>query len=112
MLCYQPSGGFRRGSGGTGYIPPRQSYEGVSNTCLVTTGSHIATNLAVFFPSFSFFVAVSEGGGSSEEGGGGRGREKGAEGEKLRKGSSPLFVLFHMFFARFPFRSSSLTKIF
>lgn len=58
---------------------PRQSYEGVSNTCLVTTGSHIATNLAVFFPSFSFFVAVSEGGGRSEgegeegkgEGGGG-----------------------------------------
>ena len=41
-----------------------------------------------------------------------RGREKGAEGEKLRKGSSPLFVLFHMFFARFPFRSSSLTKIY
>ena len=89
---------------------PRQSYEGVSNTCLVTTGSHIATNLAVFFPSFSFFVAVSEGGGRSE--GGKRGREKGAEGEKLRKGSSPLFVLFHMFFARFPFRSSSLTKIY
>ena len=90
---------------------PRQSYEGVSNTCLVTTGSHIATNLAVFFPSFSFFVAVSEGGGRSERGGR-RGREKGAEGEKLRKGSSPLFVLFHMFFARFPFRSSSLTKIY
>lgn len=91
---------------------PRQSYEGVSNICLVTTGSHIATNLAVFFPSFSFFVAVSEGGGRSEGGGGRRGREKGAEGEKLRKGSSPLFVLFHMFFARFPFRSSSLTKIY
>ena len=42
---------------------PRQSYEGVSNTCLATTGSHIATSLAVFFPSFSFFVTVSEGGG-------------------------------------------------
>ena len=59
---------------------PSQSYEGVSNTCLVTTGSHIATNLAVFFPSFSFFVAVSEGGGRREgggvrEGGGGRGEE-------------------------------------
>lgn len=53
---------------------PRQSYEGVSNTCLVTTGSHIATNLAVFFPSFSFFVAVSEVGG-----GGGRGRRWGGE---------------------------------
>ena len=90
---------------------PRQSYEGVSNTCLVTTGSHIATNLAVFFPSFSFFVAVSEGGGR-RWGGGRRGREKGAEGEKLRKGSSPLFVLFHMFFARLPFRSSSLAKIY
>ena len=50
-----------------------------------------------------------EGGGVR---GGRRGREKGAEGEKLRKGSSPLFVLFHMFFARFPFRSSSLTKIY
>ena len=55
---------------------------------------------------------MSEGGGRSEGGGGRRGREKGAEGEKLRKGSSPLFVLFHMFFARFPFRSSSLTKIY
>lgn len=76
MLCYQPSGGFRRGSGGTGYIPPRQSYEGVSNICLVTTGSHIATNLAVFFPSFSFFVAVSEGGGGVR-GGGVRGGEEG-----------------------------------
>ena len=78
-----------------------------------------------FFPSFSFFVAVSEGGGGGVRGGrregggvrggggeGRRGREKGAEGEKLRKGSSPLFVLFHMFFARFPFRSSSLTKIY
>ena len=57
----------------------------------------------------------SEGGGRREGGGvrgGRRGREKGAEGEKLRKGSSPLFVLFHMFFARFPFRSSSLTKIY
>lgn len=57
-----------------------------------------------------------EGGGVRGGGGGGgegrRGREKGAEGEKLRKGSSPLFVLFHMFFARFPFRSSSLTKIY
>ena len=53
---------------------PRQSYEGVSNTCLVTTGSHIATSLAVFFPSFSFFVTVSEGGGRSEGGGGGEGR--------------------------------------
>ena len=79
MLCYQPSGGFRRGSGGTGYIPPRQSYEGVSNTCLVTTGSHIATNLAVFFPSFSFFVAVSEGGGRSE-GGGEEGKGEGGGG--------------------------------
>ena len=60
--------------------PPRQSYEGVSNICLVTTGSHIATNLAVFFPSFSFFVAVSEGGGRREEGGGrseGGGRREG-----------------------------------
>ena len=53
--------------------PPRQSYEGVSNICLVTTGSHIATNLAVFFPSFSFFVAVSEGGGRSEGGEEGKG---------------------------------------
>ena len=53
---------------------------------------------------------MREGGGV--RGGGRRGREKGAEGEKLRKGSSPLFVLFHMFFARFPFRSSSLTKIY
>ena len=53
---------------------------------------------------------MREGGGV--RGGGGRGREKGAEGEKLRKGSSPLFVLFHMFFARLPFRSSSLTKIY
>ena len=51
-------------------------------------------------------------GGGVRGGGGRRGREKGAEGEKLRKGSSPLFVLFHMFFARFPFRSSSLTKIY
>ena len=79
MLCYQPSGRFRRGSGGTGYIPPRQSYEGVSNICLVTTGSHIATNLAVFFPSFSFFVAVSEGGGRSE-GGGEEGKGEGGGG--------------------------------
>ena len=53
---------------------------------------------------------MREGGGV--RGGGRRGREKGAEGEKLRKGSSPLFVLFHMFFARLPFRSSSLTKIY
>ena len=58
---------------------PRQSYEGVSNTCLVTTGSHIATNLAVFFPSFSFFVAVSEGGGRSE-GGGEEGKGEGGGG--------------------------------
>ena len=67
-----------------------------------------------FFPSFSFFVAVSERGGRSEGGGGEerRAREKGAEGEKLRNGSLPLFVLFHMFFAHFPFRSSSLTKIY
>lgn len=58
-----------------------RSYEGVSNTCLVTTGSHIATNLAVFFPSFSFFVAVSEGGGRSEEGGGGG---EGRRGRRVR----------------------------
>ena len=73
LLCYQSSGEFRGGSSGSGYIS-LQSYEGVSNTCLVTTGSHIATSLAVFFPSFSFFVTVSEGGGRSEGGGGGEGR--------------------------------------
>ena len=60
---------------------PRQSYEGVSNICLVTTGSHIATNLAVFFPSFSFSVAVSEGGGRSEGGGGGG---EGRRGRRVR----------------------------
>ena len=51
-------------------------------------------------------------GGGRRWGGGRRGREKGAEGEKLRKGSSTLFVLFHMLFARLPFRSSSLAKIY
>lgn len=97
MLCYQPSGDPMR----------------VFLILVWLRLDHILLQIWLFFfPSFSFFVAVSEGGGRSEEGGGRRGREKGAEGEKLRKGSSPLFVLFHMFFARFPFRSSSLTKIY
>lgn len=80
LLCYQPSGEFRGGSGGSGYIP-LQSYEGVSNTCLATTGSHIATSLAVFFPSFSFFVTVSEGGGGVR---GGRSEGKGRRGRRAK----------------------------
>ena len=68
LLCYQSSGEFRGGSGGSGYIP-LQSYEGVSNTCLATTGSHIATSLAVFF-SFFLFFRNREGGRGRSEGGG------------------------------------------
>ena len=68
---------------------PRQSYEGVSNTCLVTTGLHIATNLAVFFPSFSFFVAVSEEGGGVRGGGGGmRGGRSEGKGRRERRAKS------------------------
>ena len=80
LLCYQSSGEFRGGSGGSGYIP-LQSYEGVSNTCLATTGSHIATSLAFFFPSFSFFVTVSEGGGGVR---GGRSEGKGRRGRRAK----------------------------